>query len=126
MNRNFAHLLICMTLSLMLVASGVKASAARLSMALEGEATTELVICADGQAKTVFLNAKGEPVTPDSKKRCANCPDCRHATAITQHFCTAVEAVMRSISVPAPVLPVSIVATYAEMHPQPRAPPKGP
>ena len=74
MTRTLTHLLICLTLGLTLVISGDRVAAARLTMALEAASTTKIVICADGQVKTVVLNADGEPVSVQSQRQMREMP----------------------------------------------------
>ena len=124
MYRNLTHLLICLIVSLTLVVSGGKAAVAQLAMAYEAASTTEVVICADGQAKTVLLNAAGEPVAPKSKE-CAKCPDCRPVIAIAMPRAVIAISDMQLLSAAMPDVPVPFNPLSVKGPQQPRAPPKG-
>lgn len=125
MTRKLTHLLICLTLGLTLAVSGGQVAAARLSMALGDATLTELVICADGQVKTVRLNAEGEPVAPKSKDDCANCPDCRQVIAVATPSAAVAAAAAQLLGVQAPKMRAGFLLFFVKGSQQPRAPPKG-
>jgi hypothetical protein len=125
MTRKLTHLLICLALGLTLVISGEKVAAARLTMALEAATTIELVICAEGQVKTVLLNADGEPVPSKSKDNCAKCPDCRLAIAIAAPTSAVSTSDAQSLSIGTPELQGRFTLPFLTGLQQPRAPPKG-
>lgn len=124
MCRNLAHLLMCLAMSLTLAVSGGKAAVAQLTMALEAASTIEIVICADGQAKTVLLNAVGEPVVSTSKE-CAKCPDCRQVIATAVPRAVIATTNVQVLSVETRDVPVRFTLLFVKGPQQPRAPPKG-
>lgn len=65
--RRLFHALLCLLLTLAFVLSG----ALRSDAALGG--VTEMVICGDGGATTILLDAQGNPV---EGKRCCDCVKC--------------------------------------------------
>ena len=120
-----AYLLICLSMVFALTVSGAQVAAARLSMSVEAATTTELVICADGQAKTILLNADGQPVAPKSPRNCSNCPDCQQTTAAALPGCAVATPILQRRSIEAPALPVRFTLLHAKGPAQARALPKG-
>ncbi len=82
MNRSINQLLTRALLILTLIVTGAATSAAQLTMAAEMASATEMVICGDGEALVVTLNAAGEPVAPNSPSHCSDCPLCCQAAAL--------------------------------------------
>ena len=123
MCRNLTHLLICLTMSLTLAVSG-GAAATQLTMALVAASGTEVVICADGQAKTIVLNAAGEPIAPMSKD-CAKCPDCRQVVTLAVPPAVVGAAKAQSLPVETRDAPARFASRLVRGPQLPRAPPKG-
>ncbi|MGV8987156.1 MAG: hypothetical protein ACOH2H_12835 [Cypionkella sp.] len=125
MTRPLRHLLTCLLLSLTLALAGATTAAARLSMAAEADLLTEVVVCAEGGAHVVTLNAAGKPVAHKSTGSCTHCPECWQATAfaLPDPARSDLTSEHPSKAEPSPSLP-HFTLTRATGPLQARAPPK--
>ncbi len=125
MRRSVEYLLIRISLILALTVSGVQVAAAQLSMAIETATISELVICADGQVKTVVVNSDGQPVEPKSRHYCSSCPECQLTAALGLPAYVVAAPILQRRSIEAPVLSIGFTLLHAKGPAQARAPPKG-
>lgn len=114
--RRAPGLFLTLLLALTLAFSGASRAAGLLSA--EG---TSMIICADGGAVAITLDAEGNPVAPGAAHR--HCPDCfaPAGAALADHPPSAVPAtfVARSFAVPLTHVPRPARHT----RPEPRGPP---
>jgi hypothetical protein len=125
MKRGAIQLLFCLILSFALAIAGAETAVARLAMAAEAATTTAVVICADGQARTVLLNDRGQPVTTKTPRNCATCPDCRQTPAVALPVILPPQPVLQQRTLARAVPPNRLVLTQTRGLVQARAPPKG-
>ncbi len=87
-----------------------------------GSAAFSMEICADGVAKTVLIDADGNPVEPDQV--CAKCLTCCQATgALIPVICAAAPSfVLLDMNVDNPSAQDPVL-TKRNIHPAPRGPP---
>lgn len=83
---------------------------------------TEMVICADGVALTVYIDANGDPVEPGGV--CCNCLDCGHAPVL---FANQTSAGLAKPQYPSPSWPMAdadvTIVLDTNARPMPRGPP---
>ena len=112
------RVLTALLLSLVLAVTSVTLAVARGQSAGQSAGLTEMVICSDGVARTVFVDASGVPVDHAAH----HCPDC--LLALDQP---------RPLAVPVRIAPVALAAVAPALaddaetpRPVRAAPPRGP
>lgn len=114
------HPLLTLLLALALSVSGLAQGHAATGVPA---GAMEVVICADGVAQSVFIDANGAPVDPDPRCMRELCPDCVpvKAGALTAAPAQPGRPLARRRAVPRPVR--TIHARRRPQAAQPRAPP---
>ena len=125
MTRQTLHLLICLVLSVTLAGAGAVGAAVRLSMAIETNSMTQVVLCAEDGAQVVLLDATGMPVPQGTVGQCARCLECCQAFAATLTCLAAPVEISQRLLVPELSVPdPDATPTRAVWPHQARAPPK--
>lgn len=107
--------LLCLVAALALTLSGVTLAAATVHGPV-----TEMVICGDGGAETIRLDARGNPVDGD---QCCDCMDCLTMAAALPTALPPGATLPAAVAVN-PALPVAqLPGPRPSLSPQPRGPP---